>query len=119
VDRFLAALRNGDLQALLDVLAPDVVVIADGGGVGGAARHPIRGAERVARYISSGVARVAEFEAKAVWLNGSRGGPIDIGGHVNAALSLVVENGRITRIYAIANPHKLARLEKTAALTRN
>ena len=41
VDRFLAAVRHGDLQGLLDVLAPDVVVVADGGGVVTAARRPI------------------------------------------------------------------------------
>jgi hypothetical protein len=43
---------------------------------------------------------------------------IDIGGEVNTAVSLAVENGRITRIYAMRNPHKLARLDGVAALTR-
>jgi RNA polymerase sigma-70 factor (TIGR02957 family) len=117
VDRFLAAIRSGDLQGLLDVLAPDVVVISDGGGLVAAAPRPIRGAERVAGYLV-GVARLADFEAKAVWLNGSPGGRIDIGGQINTAVSLAVENGRITRIYAIRNPHKLARLDGVAALTR-
>ncbi len=45
VDRFLAAVRHGDLQGLLDVLAPDVVIVADGGGLVAAARRPIEGAE--------------------------------------------------------------------------
>ena len=63
-----------------------------------------------------GAARSADFEAKAVWLNGSSGGRIDIGGELNTAVSLAVENGRITRIYAIRNPHKLARLDGVAAL---
>ena len=117
VDRFLAAIRHGDLQGLLDVLAPDVVVIADGGGLVAAARRPIKGAERVAGFLI-GAARSANFEAKAVWLNGSPAARIDIGGEVNTAVSLSVENGRITRIYAIRNPHKLARLDRAAALTR-
>lgn len=43
VERFLEAIRRGDVQALLDVLAPDVIVVADGGGVVPAARRPIRG----------------------------------------------------------------------------
>src|SRR5215216_6236664 len=51
VDRFLAAIRNGDLQGLLDLLAPDVVVVADGGGLVTAFRRPITGAERVASLL--------------------------------------------------------------------
>jgi RNA polymerase sigma-70 factor (TIGR02957 family) len=117
VNRFLAALRQGDLQGLLDVLAPDVVVVSDGGGLVAAARHPIEGAERVANFLV-GAARSVGFEAKAVWLNGSPAGRIDIGGQVNTAVSLAVENGRITHIYAIRNPHKLIRLDGVAALTR-
>ena len=118
VDRFLAAIRHGDLQGLLDVLAPDVVVVADGGGLVAAAPGPIEGAERVARFLV-GAARLTDVEAKPVWLNGSPGGRIDIGGEVNTAISLTVQNGRITHIYAIRNPHKLARLDEVAALTRS
>jgi RNA polymerase sigma-70 factor (ECF subfamily) len=59
-----------------------------------------------------------DFEAKAVWLNGSPAGRIDIDGEVDTAVSLAVDNGRITRIYAVRNPHKLARLDGVAALTR-
>ncbi len=117
VDRFLAAIRDGDLQGLLDVLAPDVVVVSDGGGLVAAARRPIEGAERVAGLMIRGF-RSANFEAKALWLNGSPAFRIDIGGAVISAVSLVVENGRITRIYAVFNPHKLARLDSAAALTR-
>jgi RNA polymerase sigma-70 factor (ECF subfamily) len=118
VDRFLAAVRHGDLQGLLDVLAPDVVVVADGGGLAPTARRPIRGAERVAGLLIAGL-RSADFEAKAVWLNGSPAVRLDIGGEVDTAVSLAVENGRIAHIYAIRNPQKLARLGRAAALTRN
>ena len=117
VDRFLAAVRNGDMQGLLDVLAPDVVTVADGGGLVAAARRPVEGAERLARYLI-GAARSADFEAKSVWINGSPAVRIDIGGEA-AAVSFSVENGRIIRIYIIANPHKLARLDGVAALTRS
>jgi len=117
VDRFLAAIRNGDLHGLLDVLAPDVVVVADGGGLAPAARRPMQGAERVARLLIGGL-RAADVEVKPVWLNGSPGGRIEIGGEVNAVVSFSVENARITRIYAVSNPHKLARLDGIAALTR-
>jgi RNA polymerase sigma-70 factor (TIGR02957 family) len=118
VARFLAAVRHGDLQGLLDVLAPDVVVVADGGGLAPAARRPIRGAERVARLLITGI-RTADFEAKVVWLNGSPAARIQIGGRISAAVSLAVERGRITRIFAISNPHKLARLDRVAAITRS
>jgi RNA polymerase sigma-70 factor, ECF subfamily len=118
VERFLAAVRHGDLQGLLDVLAPDVVAVADGGGLAPAARRPIQGAERVARLLIGGL-RSMDFEAKAVWLNGSPATRIDIGGQVAAAVSVAVENGRITRIYAISNPHKLARLDGVATITRS
>jgi hypothetical protein len=82
-----------------------------------AARRPIEGAQRVAAFLI-GAARPADFEAIAVWLNGSPVGRIDIDGEINTAVTLVIENGRITRIYAIRNPHKLARLDGVAALTR-
>jgi RNA polymerase sigma-70 factor (ECF subfamily) len=117
VDRFLAAVRHGDLQGLLDVLAPDVVAVSDGGGLVAAARRPIQGAERVAGLLMRGL-RSVDFEAKAVWLNGSPAIRLDIGGQVDTAVSLAVENGRIARIYAIRNPHKLAGLQGAAALTR-
>jgi RNA polymerase sigma-70 factor, ECF subfamily len=117
VDRFLAAIRHGDLQGLLDVLAPDVVVVADGGGLVPAARRPIEGAERVAGLLTRGL-RSVDFEAAAVWLNGTPAVRIDAAGGLNAAVSVAVEDGRITRIYVIANPHKLTRLDRAAQLTR-
>jgi RNA polymerase sigma-70 factor (ECF subfamily) len=117
VDRFLAAIRHGDLQGLLDVLAPDVVAVGDGGGLAPAVRRPIQGAERVAGLLIG--LRSVDFEAKAMWLNGSLAARIDIGDEFTAAVSLAVENGRITRIYAISNPHKLARLDGVAAITRS
>jgi RNA polymerase sigma-70 factor (TIGR02957 family) len=117
VDRFLAAIRHGDLQGLLDVLAPDVVAVADGGGVAPAVRRPIKGAERVAGLLIG--LRSVDFEATTVWLNGSLAARIDIGDQFTAAVSLAVENGRITSIYAISNPHKLSRLDGVAAITRS
>jgi len=119
VDRFLAAIRGGDLQGLLDVLAPDVVVVADGGGLVQAAPHPIEGAQRVAAFLVATAGRAVGLETKAVWLNGSPAGRIDVAGELDTAMSISVENGRITRIYAIRNPHKLGRLDGVAALTRS
>ena len=51
VERFLAALRTGEVQELMEVMAPDVVLIADGGGLVAAARQPIVGADKVAAFL--------------------------------------------------------------------
>ena len=103
VERFLAALRTGQLQELMEVMAPDVVLIADGGGLAAAARAPIHGAERGGDVARAREPVVAAFETTTVWLNGAPAGRIEIDGEL-AAVSLVVEDGRITRIYVIAQP---------------
>jgi RNA polymerase sigma-70 factor (ECF subfamily) len=118
VERFLAAVRGGDVQALLDVLAPDVVAVPDGGGVVAAARVPVVGAERVARFLATIATRGAEVEAQPAWINGSLGCRVGLGGELGAAVSLTVADGRITHIYAIANPHKLSHLDAAADLAR-
>jgi RNA polymerase sigma-70 factor (ECF subfamily) len=118
VERFLTAVRNGDLQGLLEVLAPDVVIVADGGGVAAAARHPIVGAERVAAFLVAAGQR-PDFSATTVWLNGSPAARVDIGGALDTAVSVTVAHGRITRIYAVRNPQKLSHLDHRADLTRS
>jgi RNA polymerase sigma-70 factor (ECF subfamily) len=117
VDRFLVALRTGQLQELMEIIAPDVVLIADGGGLVAAARAPIHGAERVAKLLARADRVLGGFETTAVWLNGAPAGRIEIDGQV-AAVSLVIEHGRVTRIYAVANPRKLTRLDEPAELAR-
>jgi RNA polymerase sigma-70 factor (ECF subfamily) len=117
VERFLAALRTGQLQELMEILAPDVVAIADGGGLVAAARAPIHGAERVAKLLARVNQVVPAFETTTVWLSGAPAGRIEIDGE-RAAVSLVVESGRVTRIYVMANPRKLARLDEPAELAR-
>jgi RNA polymerase sigma-70 factor (ECF subfamily) len=118
VERFLAAIRGGDLQALLDVLAPDVVVVADGGGVVAAARRPIAGAERVAALMG-GLAKLAgHLTATPMRLNGGPAARLDLDGRLDTVVSLLIADGRITRIYAVRNPDKLARLDEEAELSR-
>jgi RNA polymerase sigma-70 factor (ECF subfamily) len=118
VESFRAAIQTGDLQGLLDALAPDVVLVADGGGLAPAFPNPIEGAVRVARALA-GLARVApDAHIEAVWLNGAPALRIELDGELDTAVSLTFDNGRITRIYAVRNPHKLARLDEPARLTR-
>ena len=117
VERFLAALQNGDVQGLLEVLAPEVVLRSDGGGVVPAVPRPVGGADAVARLLA-GFAKVAPgARAETVWLNGAPAARIDFEGETTA-ISLVIEAGRISRIYAIRNPHKLTRLDAEAQLSR-
>ena len=118
IERLLAVLNSGDIQDLLDLLAPDVVLVADGGGQVAAARHPLEGADRVAAFLS-GFERIAPVaEVKIVWLNGAPAVRIDLEGELDTAVSLVIEDGRISRIYAVRNPDKLARLGEETRLSR-
>ena len=115
VDRFLAALRTGQLQELMDVLAPDVVLIADGGGLVATALAPVHGAEVVARVLAR--AGQNAFASMTVWLNGAPAARIEVAGE-SAAVSLVVEDGRVSRIYLVRNPLKLTRLDEPTDLAR-
>jgi len=117
VERFLAALRTGRLQELLEVMAPDVVMVADGGGVAAAFPAPIHGAEAVAQVLTRGNRTMTTLETTSVWLNGAPGARIESDGGP-AAVSLTVDGGRITGIYVVRNPQKLTRLDKPAELTR-
>jgi RNA polymerase sigma-70 factor (TIGR02957 family) len=118
VERFLAAIRGGNLQELLDVLAPDVVAVSDGGGIVAAARRPIKGATRVAPLLGSLVRLAVDFEARPIRVNGGPAVRLDLNGELSAVASLVIEGGRITRIYSVQNPQKLARLDQEAPLSR-
>jgi RNA polymerase sigma-70 factor (ECF subfamily) len=116
VEKFMAAVSTGDMQGLVAVLAPDVVLIADGGGRVAAVRKPITGADKVVAFLSL-AAKFPDFVGTTTWLNGIPGVRIDVGGEATA-VSLVVEAGRITRIYAMRNPQKLGWLEKVSELRR-
>lgn len=120
VGRLVAALNTGDLQGLMDVLAPDVVSVADGGGKAqGAARRPVVGADRVARYVIGGLAKAGGgIAAVATWVNGEPGIRMEMDGQLLGVVTLVIEGGRVKRIFAIANPEKLGRLEEEAAVSR-
>ena len=115
---FLTALRGGDLQGMLDLLAPDVVLLADGGGVVAAARRPIEGAKRVGILLGGLDDLPGVIEAMPMWLNGAAAIRLDLDGQLDTVVTMVIENGLITRIYAVRNPEKLARLGEEAELSR-
>jgi RNA polymerase sigma-70 factor (TIGR02957 family) len=110
VERFLAAVRGGDLQGLLDVLAPDVVLVADGGGLVAAATRPITSDRKVATLLAAWAKQSGHFEVHPMRVNNGPAMRFDQDGALNTVACLVIEDGRISRIFAVRNPHKLTRL---------
>jgi RNA polymerase sigma factor (sigma-70 family) len=115
VERFLAAMRTGQLQELMEVMAPDVVLIADGGGLAPAVLAPVHGAGLVAKVLAR--ADRSSFKSTIVWINGAPAGRIEVAGE-QAAVSLMVQDGRVAQVYLFRNPLKLTRLDEAADLTR-
>jgi RNA polymerase sigma-70 factor (TIGR02957 family) len=116
LEQFMAAVTSGDVQGLVEVLAPGVVLVADGGGLVPAARRPLVGAQRVVAFLAR-VADLSDLVATTSRFNGMPGARFEVGGAVTA-VSLVIEGDRITRIYAMRNPDKLGWLEEVAELRR-
>ena len=112
-------MTQGDLQGLLDVLAPDVVLVADGGGIAQAVVNPVLGAKKVANLLRPFSRLAPGAQILPVLLNGAVGARIvgtDDG--YDTAISFVVEDGRISRIYAVRNPAKLGRIDVEATISR-
>jgi RNA polymerase sigma-70 factor (ECF subfamily) len=119
VDRFLAAVTQGDLQGLIDVLAPDVVLVADGGGVVQAVVNPVVGAKKVVNLLRPFSRLAPGASLGPALFNGTVGARITgtVDGY-DTAISFVVEDGRITRIYAVRNPAKLGRIDVESTIGR-
>jgi len=117
VDRFLAAASTGDIQGLLDVLAPEVVLLTDGGGLKKAALRPIQGREKVVRFLAA-VAGEGSERVDVVLLNGAPALRLWLGGAVEAVVTLVVADGLVSALYLVRNPEKLGSLDREAALRR-
>ncbi|HSJ43200.1 MAG TPA: RNA polymerase sigma factor SigJ [Euzebyales bacterium] len=112
-EAFVEAVDGADLDALMDVLAPDVVFVADGGGIVAAARHPQHGADRVAQVIIS-LARLKppDWTLGARELNGEPGFTVHRpDGTIDSAWVLHAIGHRVVRIDVLRNPAKLAGLE--------
>lgn len=127
-ENFLAACTGGDIRPLLALLAPDVVLVADGGGVVSAARRPVEGADNVARFVLGIVRKYAEAVAKGQDLgievvpDGVNGAPAIIA-HLDGRVVYVYtleldERGLVTDIFGMANPAKLAAVQGLAGRAR-
>ncbi len=117
VERFLAAVQTGDLQALMDAMAPDVLLRADGGGIANAIRKPLSGHEPVARLLANFSVLAPDGEVDLVWLNGAPAALIRARGELTA-VSFAIEDGLVSNIYVVRNPHKLTALDNEAQLSR-
>jgi RNA polymerase sigma-70 factor (TIGR02957 family) len=121
-ERFLAAAAGGDFGGLMTVLAPDVTLLADGGGKVKAPMRPITGAAKVARFIAAVSVRpyqgvdASGMSLAAVEINGTPGTLITAGSRPIAALTLTVFGGRVTAIQLLSNPDKLTALAEGRTL---
>ncbi len=113
-ERFLTASTGGDINALLELMAPEVALWTDGGGKVRQALKPIVGAERVAAWFAGVVRRpyegveIAAMTAEIVELNGIPAIVFTGGGRVLSVLGLDLDaDGRVVAIHNIANPDKL------------
>src|SRR5438128_10597369 len=109
IHAFLAASRDGDFDALVAVLDPDVVFRIDAGGVGPRAREPVAGAAAVAQQVLTRGSPFARFARPAI-VNGAPGVVVAPGGRPLAVVGFTSAGGRIVEIDLIADPQKLARL---------
>jgi RNA polymerase sigma-70 factor (ECF subfamily) len=106
VEAFARAATEGDADALLALLDPDVVMRADGGGVVNAARKPIEGAERVARTTIA-LARRGRGDGRIVDVNGMPGVIARGADGIPNVIAFTIDDGRITAIDVVRNPDKL------------
>jgi RNA polymerase sigma-70 factor (TIGR02957 family) len=116
---FQRAIETGDLQNLLDMLAPDVVLLSDGGGVVQAVVRPIVGADRVGRLLAGGLPRVGSLASvEPVQINGCPGLIIRLNGEIDDVVAVRIDDGLITGLYAVRNPEKLSRVERETSVSR-
>ena len=115
LEAFQRAVDTGDLQRLLDALAPDVVLLTDGGGVAQAALAPVVGAATVAKLLG----RIAPAAAPQLApVNGHPALIVRLNGAIDTVIAVRIDDGLITGLYAVRNPEKLSRMEQATALRR-
>ena len=116
---FQRAIETGDLQGLLDMLAPEAVLLTDGGGVKRAAVRPIAGAGRVARFLAVGLSRIGgEVSVEPLQINGHPALIIRLSGEIEHLVAVRIDDGLITGLYIVRNPEKLSRLGRETAVSR-
>ncbi|MFZ0835247.1 MAG: RNA polymerase sigma-70 factor [Mycobacterium sp.] len=110
-EQFLAAAASGDLDALMSMLAPDVVWTADSGGKASAARRPVVGAQKVAAVLMGIMRlgkRIPDVRVETTICNSAPAVVIYSGDRLEGIFMVEVVDGKITNFYAMRNPDKLA-----------
>jgi RNA polymerase sigma-70 factor (ECF subfamily) len=110
----LAAAASGDVDRTLELLDADVVLVADGGPDHRAARRPVVGASRVARFVTNLAGRYPEAELELTEMNGSAALVLRAGG-MPVLVTGEQLDGKVTRLYLIVNPDKLQALSEGPA----
>ena len=118
LEAFRRATETGDLQPLLDLLAPDVVFLGDGGGVRQAVLRPIVGADSVAGVLTVGLGRISAASLQPAQVNGYPALILRSEGEVDTVIALRIDDGLITGLYAVRNPAKFSHMEREIALRR-
>jgi RNA polymerase sigma-70 factor (TIGR02957 family) len=119
LEAFQRAAETGDLQSLLDILAPDVVFLGDGGGIVQAVLAPVVGADKVARLLAIGLDRIAGAASlQPTQVNGFPALIIRFDGAIDTVIAVRIDDGLITGLYAVRNPEKLSHMERETTLRR-
>jgi RNA polymerase sigma-70 factor (TIGR02957 family) len=119
--RFFEAAAGGDMDALLGMLAPDVVLHRDGGGKAQAIGKPLAGRERVMRLLVGGLRRGRTLGAslRLAWVNGQPGAVLyDAAGRVVGVAALDVADGVVQAIRSVINPDKLGHIGPVSDVAR-
>ncbi|WP_040786329.1 RNA polymerase sigma-70 factor [Nocardia pneumoniae] len=118
LEAFQRAIETGDLKNLLDILAPDVVFLGDGGGIAQATLTPIVGADSVAGVLAAGLGNLAAAVRQPVHVNGYPALVLRRDGEIDTVVAVRIDNGLITGLYAVRNPEKLSRMQRETILCR-
>ncbi|WP_205328560.1 RNA polymerase sigma-70 factor [Glycomyces sp. YM15] len=112
------AIETGDLKGLMDALAPDVVVVGDGGGLKNAALRPVVGADKVTRLVFGGLAKLeGTLTAQIAVVNGGPALVVQLDGELDGVMAARIEDGRVSGLYYVRNPEKLAHVRRETRLT--
>ncbi|GAA2568015.1 MULTISPECIES: RNA polymerase sigma-70 factor [Streptomyces] len=116
---FQRAVETGDLQGLLDILSPDVVLLGDGGGIKQAVLRPVTGADKVARLMLGGLSKLpVVMTMDRAQVNGHPALVVRLDGELDTVVAVRFDEGRITGLYAVRNPEKLSHMREEATLSR-
>jgi len=119
--RFFEAAAGGDMDALLGMLAPDVVVHGDGGGKAQAIGRPVAGRQQVMRLLAGLFrrGRMLGTSLRLAWVNGQPGAVLyDAERRVVSVLELDVADGMVQAIHGVVNPDKLGHLGPVSDVAR-